>query len=325
MYAKVLAGICALFLVALELCFLYMTKYYSSTYARVSRQYPEAVKARPAGPGEPVSVLLVGNSLLLDGVDEQRLQQLTSGVLRIYPIFLEGTGYYDWLYGLRRLFRQGARPQVVVVGLEVNTSFENNVREEYVPMLLFDARDVLEVASHLGLDRTTTSNLLLAHYSSFWDTRTIFRRRILRRLVPRFEDLFPVIRRAQAVPQGLELDAMATSRLRTLRESCEAHGAKMILLVPPTPSSERAVQGMASAAQKIGVEASVPVDPAALPLKFYKPDAIHLNPEGAAIFTTALATDLRRTITVGGFRSRGPELTDKRPDQSHYLAGGGSH
>jgi hypothetical protein len=191
---------------------------------------------------------------------------------------------------------------------------------------------------------------LLAHYSAFWDTRTIFRRRILRSLVPRFEDLFPVIRRAQAVPQGLELDAMATSRLRTLRELCAAHGAKMILLVPPTPSSEGAVQGMASAAQKVGVEASVPVNPRELPLKFYKPDAIHLNPEGAAIFTTALATDLCRTINVGGLRARqtqspegallgvpipfdnrtgifpsGPELTDKRPNPTHPLVGGGSH
>jgi len=26
--------------------------------------------------------------------------------MRIYPIFLEATGYYDWLYGLQRLFRR---------------------------------------------------------------------------------------------------------------------------------------------------------------------------------------------------------------------------
>jgi len=59
--------------------------------------------------------LLVGNSLLLYGVDLDRLHELTSGRMQIYPIFLEATGYYDWLYGLRRLFRQGSRPQVVVV------------------------------------------------------------------------------------------------------------------------------------------------------------------------------------------------------------------
>lgn len=289
-----LAGSCVVFLVALELSFLYMMRHYSSTYARVSQQYAEAAKARPSGPGEPTSVLLLGNSLLLDGVDEPRLQQLTSGSLRIYPIFLEGTGYYDWLYGLQRLFRQGARPDVVVVGLEVNTAFENSVREEYAPMLLLDARDVLDVASDLELSRTDTSNLLLAHYSAFWNTRVIFRRRVMRRVVPHFEDLFPVIQRNQILPEGLELEARATPRLRTLQELCEAHGARLVLLVPPTPSSQGAVQGMAAAAQKVGVEALVPIDPTALAMRFYKPDAIHLNSEGAVLFTAALATDLSR-------------------------------
>jgi len=37
------------------------------------------------------------------------------GSMRIYPIFLEATGYYDWLYGLQRLFRSRGETQVVVV------------------------------------------------------------------------------------------------------------------------------------------------------------------------------------------------------------------
>lgn len=283
-------------MVTLEIASIYMMKRHSSTYGRVSQQYADAVKARPSSPGEPPSVLLVGNSLLLDGVDVERLHELTSATLQVYPIFLEGTGYYDWLYGLRRLFRQGARPQVVVVGLEVNTSLENAVREEYAPMLIFDARDIFDAASDLGLDRTATSNLLLAHYSAFWDTRSIFRKRILRGMVPQFDDLFPVIRRARTVPQGLELEEIAAPRVRALRELCAAHGAKLILLIPPTPSSESAVRGMASAARKVGVEASVPIDPAALSPSFYQADAIHLNSEGAARFTSALAMDLPRTI-----------------------------
>jgi len=239
---------------------------------------------------------LLGNSLLLDGVDEAQLQELTSGTLHVYPIFLEGTGYYDWLHGLRRLFREGARPQVVVVGLEVNTSLENSVREEYVPMLLFDARDVIAVASDLHLHRTETSSLLLAHYSAFWDTRSIPRRRILRRMVPEFDNLFPVIRKAQAVPRGVAFESEATPRLRTLRELCGTHGAALILLIPPTPSSESAVREMTGAARKAGVEVLVPIEPTALSERFYQPDAIHLNPEGAALFTPALAADLSRTI-----------------------------
>ncbi len=69
-----------------------MLKHNSETYTRVSRQYAEAVKIRPAMPGEPISVLMVGNSLLLEGVDIERLKRLTSGQMHIYPIFLEATG-----------------------------------------------------------------------------------------------------------------------------------------------------------------------------------------------------------------------------------------
>jgi lysophospholipase L1-like esterase len=40
----------------------------------------------------------------------------------------------------------------------------------------------------------------------------------------------------------------------------------------------------------------VPIDPTALPAKYYLSDELHLNSEGAALFTTALAESLPRTI-----------------------------
>jgi len=291
-YAKVLAGICAILMIAIEISSIYLLKHDSLTYARVSRQYDEAVKTRPAGPGEPPCVLMVGNSLLLQGVKVDRLQALTSASMRIYPVFLEATGYYDWLYGLRRLFREGARPQVVVVGVGVNYFLENGVRQDYAPMLFFDARDTLAVASDLQLDRTATSNLLLAHSSTFWDTRSAIRTQILRRVVPHIEELFLLVNPRPAAPEGRQFEEIAIPRLRRLRELCEAHGAKLILLVPPTLSSETAVNQMAYAAHTAGVEISVPIDPTALSAKFYQPDGMHLNPEGAVLFTSALAKDL---------------------------------
>ncbi|PYX64335.1 MAG: hypothetical protein DMG78_30675 [Acidobacteria bacterium] len=129
-YAKVLAGICAILIIAIEIFSGYLLKHHSVTYARISRQYDAAVKIRPAGPGEPASVLMVGNSLLLHGVEMNRLQALTFNSMRINPILLEATGYYDWLYTLERLFRQGARPQVVVVGVGVNYFLENGMRQD---------------------------------------------------------------------------------------------------------------------------------------------------------------------------------------------------
>jgi len=111
LHARALLGICAILVLFFEVFADYSLKHDSETYARVSQQYAEAVKVRPSRIGEPASVLMVGNSLLMEGIDVDRLQELTSSKMRIYPIFLEATGYYDWLYGLQRLFRQGGGPR----------------------------------------------------------------------------------------------------------------------------------------------------------------------------------------------------------------------
>src|SRR5260221_5287424 len=295
-YAKLLVGICVLLIVGFEFLSDYLLKHNSETYARVSRQYAEAVKIRPAMPGEPISVLMVGNSLLLEGVDVDRLRKLTSGQMHIYPIFLEATGYYDWFYGLQRLFREGANPQVVVLGVGVDSFLANSVRQDYAPLLLFDLRDSLGVASDLKMDRTAASNLLLAHSSVFWDTRTVLRTQILRHAVPHYPELVALLKPQPAIPPPHQFQTTANSRLERLRELCEAHCAKLIILFPPTPSSEDAVLQMTLASRKAGVDTLVPIDPAALSAKYYQPDELHLNSEGAQLFTSALATFLPKTL-----------------------------
>lgn len=298
MNAAALAVICTTFLVALEMFSGYLLRHHSLTYARISHEYDDAVKIRPRGPGEPASVLMVGNSLLLHGVEQDRLQALTSTRMRVYPLLLEATGYYDWLYALRRLFRQGAQPQVVVVGVGVNYFLSNSVRQDYAPLLFFDTADVLDVASDLHLDRTATSNLLLGHSSVFWDTRSAIRTQIVNHMVPHLEDLFTLVNSTPVVPEGKEFEEITIPRLRRLRELCETHGAKLILLVPPTLSSESAVSQMAHAAHTAGVDVSVPIDPAALSAKFYQPDGMHLNRDGAVLFTSALAKDLPERVAT---------------------------
>jgi hypothetical protein len=158
--------------------------------------------------------------------------------------------------------------------------------------LFFNARDTLAVASDLKLDHTATSNLLLAHSSTFWDTRSAIRMQVLKHVVPHLEDLFSLVNQKPSVPEGREFAEIALPRLKRLRELCEANGARLILLVPPTLDSGNAIGEMAAAAQAAGVEVSVPIDPAVLSAKFYQPDGTHLNKDGAVLFTSALAKDL---------------------------------
>ena len=295
-YAKVLFGICLALIVSFEFLSDYLLKHDSETYARVSRQYADALQVRPATPGEPKSVLMVGNSLLLEGIDVDRLQKLTSSQLSIHPVFLEATGYYDWLYALKRLFRKGSRPDVVVLGVGVNSFLSNGVRQDYAPLMFFDLKDADNVARDLKFDNTETSNLLLAHSSVFWDTRSVLRMQILRHTVPHCRELFLLLKPQPAIPPPPQFAAIANPRLARLRQLCTSYGAKLIILVPPTPSSEDAVHQMTLESRKAGVETLVPVDPAVLSAHYYQPDEIHLNSEGAAIFTVALATYLPRQL-----------------------------
>lgn len=322
-YAKALVCVCAVVIVALEISSNYLLKHRSLTYDRISREYDEARKIRYSGPGETPSVLMVGNSLLLHGVEVDRLQAMTSSSMRIHPLFLEATGYYDWLYALQRLFRDGARPNVVVVGVGVNYFLKSGVREDYVPMLFFDAKDALAVASDMKLDHTATSNLLLGHSSVFWDTRGPIRMQVLTHMVPHLEDLFLLVNPKPTVPDGREFEEIAIPRLRKLRELCDSYGAKLILLLPPTLSSEHAVNLMTYDAQTVGVEVSVPVDPDALSKNFYQRDGMHLNHDGAVVFTSALAKDLpgkvlaRNTLTSSMSRRTTPFASRVSPIPSH--------
>jgi lysophospholipase L1-like esterase len=162
--------------------------------------------------------------------------------------------------------------------------------------MLFDTRDSLNVASDLNMDRTATSNLLLAHASVFWDTRTVLRTQILRHAIPHYRELVLLLKPQPAIPPDPQFQATAQDRLKHLRELCEEHGAKLIILVPPTPSSEDALRQMTLASQKAGVDTLVPIDPQALSVRYYQSDELHLNSEGARLFTSALATFLPQTL-----------------------------
>ena len=82
----------------------------------------------------------------------------------------------------------------------------------------------------------------------------------------------------------------------------EAHAGDSILLAAGTYSglsiSNLNVAGgsVTIASQNAGVDTLVPIDPTALPDKYYESDQLHLNPEGAALFTSALAEFLPQTI-----------------------------
>jgi lysophospholipase L1-like esterase len=119
---------------------------------------------------------------------------------------------------------------------------------------------------------------------------------ILNHIVPHLEQLFLFLSPRPGIPERHEVEEITIPRLQRMRELCEANGAKLILLLPPTLTSEGAVAEMVRDAHTVGVDVSVPIDPAALSARFYQPDGLHLNRDGAVLFTSALAKDLPEKI-----------------------------
>ena len=108
---------------------------------RMAQDARLAGKLTPQSAGGARTVLLIGNSLLEQGVDRQELQERMRPhyAVSYYPI--EGTTYLDWLYGLRRLFAGGARPSAVVLCIsDAATAVERHGRRGVCISAATDAR-----------------------------------------------------------------------------------------------------------------------------------------------------------------------------------------
>jgi len=79
------------------------------------------------------------------------------------------------------------------------------------------------VASDLKLDHTATSNLLLAHSSTFWIRAGDSHMPVLNHIVSAPGRSFLPVNQKPAVPEGREFTELTIPRLRRLRELCDAN------------------------------------------------------------------------------------------------------
>ena len=249
------------------------------------------------------TVLVVGNSLLLEGVMFDQLKQtLASHDWDAYRLTLERTFYYDWYYALRELYRAGARPDAVVAMLGPRQWIQREIRGEFSAHYLMNGRDVLRVSRELGLNATETTNLLAARTSGFWAVRAELRNFLLPffiRDVTRLVDRF-----TRTGPQPLsavEVEQAAVDRVARLRELTASHGASLALLLPPTlvrGQEGDAWIGLMHAADANTVPFLKPFDASTFGPDMFRDDGFHLNPKGAARYTALLAPALSRALAM---------------------------
>ncbi len=255
--------------------------------ARVSTDYQVARSIR----ANTHSVLLIGNSLLLEGIDSSRLRIALAGYANPVVFPIEQTEYLDWYYGMRRLFAEGSRPEMVILCMSADHLVSSRIRGDYSAYYLFLLSDIPRIRREVGYDLTQASGLVLSRFSLFYAGRTSLRNFVLVRTDPAYADMLQQIAAAKAhAGSDEDIEPIAEARLAAFRQLCALHGTRFLFLLPPGFGGGEAP--VIAAGEHAHVTMSVPFHLNALGADQFR-DGFHLNASGARIFTDKVSEMLK--------------------------------
>ena len=290
---KLLLGGLALSAVAAELLGPILFTHLSRIQRRIKQEYGEAVTLRAAADDGRPTLLLAGNSLLLQGIDFPRFQKELQPRYHAARFVVEGTQYLDWYFGLRRLFRAGSRPRVVVLLMSSPNLVSSATRGEYFAHFLLNSRDVFALAKMARLDNTTASNYLMASWSGWLGSRVELRKFLLSKSIPGIEGMTRLMAvMPPTTPMSDFHRPLIFLRLQELNRLCQKYGSEFVFILPPTPNKKEDLSIAEAAGSAAGMVVLVPSLPGEMPTGLYE-DGYHLNPEGASLFTSELIDRLK--------------------------------
>lgn len=255
-------------------------------------EHEAALQLRRASSISPV--LLAGDSLLLEDIDMNVLPRTLGARVRLQRFSIEQTAYLDWLFGLRRLFSEGARPAVVVLCIAPNSLISSEIRGDYSSFYLFKPDDIPAIAKAAHYDLTKQSSLLFAHYSLFFAGRGNLRNFILNRVDPAYGAALHHLMTHPATPVSREdVLRICEPRFQELGRLCAAHGAHFVCVIPPGFGIQEG--SILEAGARAGIPVLVPVHTDAWPLTKFR-DGFHLSESGAREFTEMLSPSLNSLL-----------------------------
>jgi len=264
----------------------------SKVQQREVSQRQALLAVRDAAATERPHVAVLGNSMLLEGLNVPLLEEKLKPRIVPVPYFVLATNYYDWLFGLKRLFAEGTRPRYVVLGLSPNQLASPGTRGDYSARYLFRGQDLMDVARQTHMNATTTSSFLLSHFSEYYGTRVVVRGFVMGRVLPSVDEMMHNLNNPlETAPISVDLlSRLAAERLKALDELCRANDARFVLVIPP--SNQQGAEAIAQTGRGEHVKVLVPVANDELDRSYYQTDGFHLNDKGARFFTERLAANL---------------------------------
>ncbi|NOT07120.1 MAG: hypothetical protein HOP28_02850 [Gemmatimonadales bacterium] len=304
LFAGILALVCVL-AAGLEVATRFVVLDASRLQRRIESALAEAKTIRPS-PAAP-SVLVVGNSLLLEAVNPDSMRALVGQTMDVRLLPIEQTTYFDWLYGVAHLLEKGSRPDIVAVVLPRVHLLNDGIWGPYSVFRLVSARDLLALARDLDLHPTVITSYALAEVSEFYGARTELRGVALRALLPGIEQLAPVFGGfgRGAPPKGRPLVdtlAIARERMRRMKATVEEGGSRLVWVLPPAGVLDSTFDAGRDQVLRAAREAEVPVmalDHSSTYGADAFSDGLHLTPAAAGRFTASFVEGLRRRPLEG--------------------------
>jgi hypothetical protein len=276
-------------------------------FARISRierrVMTEHVAAQQLRRSSSVSpVLLAGDSLLLLDLDLNVLPHKLPAGVHLQRFSIEQTAYLDWLFGLRRLFSEGARPAVVILCIAPNSLVSSTIQGDYSAFYLYKVDDIPAIAKRAGYDLTKESSLLFAHYSLFFAGRSNLRNFILSRVFPAYAGaLHNLLTHPPAPMPREEVLSISQPRFQELKRLCGSYGAHFVYVVAPGFGIQEGA--IVEAGSRAGVPVVVPVHSDAWPPSKFS-DGFHLNEAAAREFTEKLSPALDSLLASYDFAAK---------------------
>ena len=265
---------------------------------RYGEDYRAALSLRPASPEGSKTILLVGNSLLLWGVDRVQLRETIAPSYSVIVFPIENTTYLDWYFGLRRYLAEGSRPWAIVLCLSSRQLLSNSTNGEAFAHSMMKMDDIFRVSKAAGLDNTTASNYFFANLSRWLGGRWYVRNWLLEKWLPNAESLAayfgPRDRQARVATDIVVGEALR--RLGELEELSKSNDARFVLLMPPSLNLDDSASAIQTAAALTNISVLIPYRGGEMPVKAFS-DGFHLNAYGANLFTERLRSALFESLT----------------------------
>jgi hypothetical protein len=240
------------------------------------------------------SVLIVGNSLVQDGVLANVVGAALGGSHHVQRYAVAQTTFWDWRYALEGIVKSDSTPKTVLLLMSPEHFMIAAGRPDYSALRLIRTQELRAYINVLDLHPTEQSRILFSHFSAYFGFRNELRKNVIGRIVPGVPELMLALNAGAKRTVTINQERIS-ARLTELNELMRTHGKRLLVGSPPLPSRQETLLELCQAAAVANVECLVPDNLAAFAASDFR-DGFHLGPEGAKKYSRLLGLQLARVL-----------------------------